>query len=73
MGPVTNRILQRSDCRSDTNGEANSRRRLITLIEMYSLRQIEPPPAERFRFDNQDAEVNFVNETDRYVESYGVI
>jgi hypothetical protein len=56
----------------DSSGERRSRRRLITLIELYSLRQITPPPPERFRFDNQDAEVNFVNETDRYVESYGV-
>jgi hypothetical protein len=56
----------------DSSGERRSRRHLITLIELYSLRQITPPPPERFRFDNQDAEVNFVNETDRYVESYGV-
>ena len=56
----------------DGGGEKRSRRRMIALIELYSLRQIEPPSAERFRFDNQDAEVNFINETDRYVESYGV-
>lgn len=47
-------------------------RRLITLIEIYSLRVITPPPSERFRFENQEADVNFVNETDRYIESYGV-
>jgi hypothetical protein len=57
---------------TDAEGEPKSRRRLITLIELYSLRQIEPPRSERFRFENQDAEVNFINETDRYVESYGV-
>lgn len=57
---------------TDDEGKPKSRRRLITLIELYSLRKIEPPPAERFRFENQDAEVNFINETDRYVESYGV-
>jgi len=56
----------------DSDGSPKSRRRMITLIELYSLRQISPPPPERFRFDNQDAEINFVNETDRYVESYGV-
>lgn len=56
----------------ESNGSPKSRRRMITLIELYSLRQITPPPPERFRFDNQDAEINFVNETDRYVESYGV-
>ncbi len=47
-------------------------RRLITLVELYSIRPISPPPPERFRFENQDAEVNFVNETDRYIQLYGV-
>lgn len=46
--------------------------RLISLIEIYSIRRIEPPPEQRFRFDNRDAEVNFVNETDRYIQMYGV-
>jgi hypothetical protein len=46
--------------------------RLITLIELYSIQPINAPPAERFRFENQDAEVNFINETDRYIRSYGV-
>ncbi|MGI9473032.1 MAG: hypothetical protein ACR2NZ_15940 [Rubripirellula sp.] len=50
----------------------NGNGRLITLIELYSIRPISPPPAERFRFENQDAEVNFTNETDRYIEMYGV-
>ena len=51
---------------------SNENGRLITLIELYSLRPISPPSAERFRFENQDAEVNFTNETDRYIEMYGV-
>jgi hypothetical protein len=46
--------------------------RLITLIELYSIQPISPPPAERFRFENQDAEVNFINETDRYIQLHGV-
>jgi hypothetical protein len=46
--------------------------RLITLIEIYSIRAITAPPIERFRFDNQDAEVNFVNETEGYIERFGV-
>ncbi len=46
---------------------------LITLIELYSIRPIDPPPpVARFRFENQDAEVNFINETDRYLDLYGV-
>ena len=46
--------------------------RLITLIELYSIQPIVPPPVERFRFENQEAEVNFINETDRYIQMHGV-
>ncbi len=45
---------------------------LIALIELYSVRPIQPPPLEQFRFENQDTNVIFVNETDRYLEMYGV-
>ncbi len=55
---------------SQAENEAGGR--LITLIELYSIQPIMPPKPERFRFENQDAEVNFVNETDRYIELYGV-
>ena len=46
--------------------------RLIALIELYSIRPISPPPPARFRFENLDAEVNFINETDQYIQLYGV-
>ena len=46
--------------------------RLISLVELYSIRQIAPPPIERFRFENRDAEVNFTNETDGYLKRFGV-
>lgn len=52
--------------RSESNG------RLITLIELYAIQPISPPPAERFRFENHDDEVNFINETDRYIQAFGV-
>jgi hypothetical protein len=55
-----------------TGGQAAEQGRLITLIELYSIRPIAPPPPQRFRFENQDAEVNFTNETDKYIELYGV-
>ena len=55
---------------SQSENEAGGR--LITLIELYSVQPITPPPAERFRFENQEAEVNFVNETDRYIELFGI-
>jgi hypothetical protein len=59
---------------ADPKGELSAlpEGRLITLIEIYSIRAITAPPVERFRFDNQDAEVNFVNETERYIERFGV-
>lgn len=47
-------------------------KRLVSLIELYSIRRIQSPPIGRFRFDNQDMEVNFTNETDRYLNRYGI-
>ncbi|WP_372721351.1 hypothetical protein [Novipirellula sp.] len=52
--------------------EISQAERLISLVELYSIRQIAPPPIERFRFENRDAEVNFTNETDRYLKRFGV-
>ncbi|WP_146601533.1 hypothetical protein [Novipirellula aureliae] len=46
--------------------------RMISLIELYAIREISPPPIERFRFENRDAEVNFTNETSRYLKQFGV-
>jgi hypothetical protein len=57
---------------TDDGVKVSKNGRLITLIEIYSLRQIEPPPPARFRFENQNAEVDIVNETDRYMQSYGI-
>lgn len=48
------------------SGGQESKRRLITLVELYSIRPITQPSAERFRFDNVN--VDFTNETDRYLE-----
>ncbi len=45
---------------------------VISLIELYSIRPISAPPIGRFRFDNQDMEVNFTNDTDRYLARYGI-
>ena len=46
--------------------------RLVSLMELYSMRPIQAPPVERFRFDQQEAPVNFVNETDRYLRRFGI-
>ena len=50
----------------------STNRRLVSLIELYSIRPISAPPIARFRFDNQDMEVNFTNDTDRYLSRYGI-
>jgi hypothetical protein len=52
-------------------GQAASSR-LVSLIELYAIRPIASPPVGRFRFENQDMEVNFTNETDRYLSRYGI-
>lgn len=54
------------------DASAGGQGRLITLIEIYSIRPVSPPPVERFRFENQDDEVNFTNDTDFYIQQYGV-
>jgi len=59
-------------------GETRPRRsaanqgQLISLIEFYSVRPISPPPIQRFRFENQDASVTFVNETSRYERRFDI-
>ena len=53
-------------------GSTGDRSRLIALIELFAIYPMTAPPVERFRFENQDAEVNFVNETDKYLSRYGV-
>ena len=47
-------------------GVQESKRRLITLVELYSIRPITTPSPERFRFDNVN--VDFTNETERYIQ-----
>lgn len=54
------------------NTNRSNHRHLISLIELYSIRPISSPPVARFRFDHQDVEVNFINETDRYLKRYGL-
>ena len=56
--PITNNGDQ-------VTGVRESKRRLITLVELYSIRPITTPSPERFRFDNVN--VDFTNETERYI------
>lgn len=62
----------KTDANASGKTDVASKSRLISLFEVYSLRPITAPPIERFRFDNLDAEVNFINETDRYLARYGI-
>ena len=57
---------------ANSENKTKARARLISLIEMYAIHPMTAPPVQRFRFENQDAEVNFTNETDRYLQRYGV-
>ena len=76
--PITNQL--KSDNQSGKNNEPQIQEeptrqmgsRLITLIELYAIQPIIAPPVERFRFENQEAEVNFINETDRYIQMHGI-
>jgi len=68
--PLQTTLVEGRDAADSGPAETNSR--LITLIELYSIQPIIAPPVERFRFENQEAEVNFINETDRYIQMHGI-
>ena len=65
---------QTAEPRLNTPNEVKTVRqgKLISLLELYSFRQITPPPIQRFRFENQDASVTFVNETRRYEDRFNI-
>jgi hypothetical protein len=48
------------------------KRRMVSLLELKSIRQIAPPNEIEFRFENRDLDVDFINETDRYLQRYGL-
>jgi hypothetical protein len=62
--------LTQSDANPTTNGAQPDRPagNLISLLEIYSVRRIEPSPEERFRFEREDREVNFFNDTRHYLQ-----
>jgi len=59
---------------TEQDGETvtKQRRPTIALFELFSIQQINPPPISRFEFQRSDADVNFIDETARYVEPYGL-
>jgi hypothetical protein len=42
--------------------------RLISLLEIYSIRKIRPSPEQRFRFEREERDIIFSNDTNLYVE-----
>ena len=58
--------------RATSEEEFDAEGRLISLIEIYSIRPIQAPPIERFRFETHDPSINFANETDRYLRRYNI-
>jgi len=42
--------------------------RLISLLEIYSIRKIRPSPEQRFRFEREERDVSFSNDTRRYLD-----
>lgn len=61
-----------ADVSEPPHRSSSNQRKLISLLEFYSIRPVTPPPVERFRFENQDDEVDFVNETSRYEDRFNI-
>ncbi|QEG01303.1 hypothetical protein Mal15_53790 [Stieleria maiorica] len=64
-------IAEPRDAQQDA-AQAPKRRQMISLLEFYSIRPVAPPPIQRFRFENQDTEIDFVNETGRYENRFNI-
>lgn len=54
---------------SDTEGKD---RRLISYLRIYDLRAIPPAPETHFRFETGGGDVNYVNDTQRYLDHFGI-
>jgi hypothetical protein len=63
-----------SDPVGGENGETatSPKRRMVSLLELKSIRQITSPDEIEFRFENRDLDIDFFNETDRYLQRYGL-
>ncbi|TVP99858.1 MAG: hypothetical protein EA381_09170 [Planctomycetaceae bacterium] len=67
-----------SDNRTDETSQAPANRprvtpdtpsgRLISLLEIYAVRKIRPSPEQRFRFEREERDVSFSNDTRRYLD-----
>ena len=66
---------QSSDDKSgedDRTQPSPGRRHLISWIELYSIQPIAAPPIGRFEFHHEDPNVNFLDETERYLQRHDV-
>ena len=64
----------KSDPRStdDATKTMQTQGRLVSLVELHSMQAIETPPAIEFRYENNDDNVEFQNDTERYLQRYGI-
>jgi hypothetical protein len=49
-----------------------AQRNLISLLKIYDVRAINPAPQQHFSFETGESDVQFINETERYVQMFGV-
>jgi len=73
ISTVSNHGEQAADSDGQSAASSNSSTgmpagRIISLLEVYSLRRIEASPEERFRFLSDDRQVTFTNDTQRYLD-----
>lgn len=65
-----------SDRPDEVDGETNSdqiaKRKLISLLKIYDARPINPAPQQHFSFETGESDVQFINDTERYVQMFGV-
>ncbi len=61
-----------SDAHQQEPRSTVKKRQMISSLEFYSIRPVAPPPIQRFRFENQDTEIDFVNETGRYEDRFNI-
>jgi hypothetical protein len=64
--------IESQEASPPTTASDTPRGRLISLLEIYAVRRIEPSPEERFRFEREERDVSFSNDTRRYLQRIAV-
>lgn len=67
-GPVTPVSTPEQLSGKAAGANDNPTGRLISLLEIYSIRKIRPSPEQRFRFEREERDVTFSNDTSLYLE-----